>query len=368
MSGITTGPDAQSSSLRAPIWKQPARGRFLTPDVLELGGVERMRAWMQRKFPDAPLSRLTGMRVTDVGVGMATMAMPASPWWQTGAGVFTAGTLAFLADGPLGGAVLTAAGPRVGMTTAELAIDFLRAATVHSGWLIGRGRLIQSTPSQGLAEVFIEDSRGRLLAHGTSRAMFIAMSADRLPVEPEPVAEDDRPDPYEREPFGDVLDPDYWNTRDGMDVARDAIAGKIVPPLSNFTGIRNVAYARGETTSVMPTTKWLSNAGGVIYGGALALLADFSMSGAVLTLLPKGTSFAPLDFKINFLRPVLPGQGEVTATARVLHAGRTIAVVSCEINDPAGKPAALAVETTLILPGRPWTRPVSVADERIAEM
>jgi uncharacterized protein (TIGR00369 family) len=117
----------------------------------------------------------------------------------------------------------------------------------------------------------------------------------------------------------------------------------------------------------MPATKWLSNAGGVIYGGALALLADFSMSGAVLTLLAKGTSFAPLDFKINFLRPVLPGDGELTARSRVLHTGRTIAVVSCEIVDPAGRPAALAMETTLILPGRPWARPVSVAEERIAE-
>jgi class 3 adenylate cyclase len=59
---------------------------------------------------------------------------------------------------------------------------------------------------------------------------------------------------------------------------------------------------------------------------------------------------------------VLP-DGELTAEATVIHRGRTIAVVNCEIRDGQGKLAATATSSVLILPGRRWDRPVQVADE-----
>ena len=134
-------------------------GSLIEEKDRSLSGIEWLRAVMERRVPDPPIMRMTGMRTTDVGLGQTTMAMPASPWWQTGAGVFMAGTLSFLADAPLGGAVLTAAQAGIGMTTSELSIDFLRPATIRSGTLIGRGKLIHSTRSQGLSEVFMEDAR-----------------------------------------------------------------------------------------------------------------------------------------------------------------------------------------------------------------
>src|SRR5205807_250279 len=103
---------------------------------------------------------------------------------QSGVGIFMAGTLAFLADGPLGGAVMTAAPQGVGMTTSELSMDFLRAATLGSETLIGRGRLIHSSRSQGLSEVFMEDSKGRTLAHGTSRGILFDIGETSLPAPP----------------------------------------------------------------------------------------------------------------------------------------------------------------------------------------
>ena len=36
---------------------------------------------------------------------------------------------------------------------------------------------------------------------------------------------------------------------------------------------------------------------------------------AVGSTLPAGTAFNTMDLKINFLRPVLPGEGELTAQA-----------------------------------------------------
>jgi uncharacterized protein (TIGR00369 family) len=92
------------------------------------------------------------------------------------------------------------------------------------------------------------------------------------------------------------------------------------------------------------------------------VLADAAMTLSVGSTVPAATAYSPLDMKIHFLRPVLPGDRRLAARARVIHRGRTIAVVSCEITD-GGRVVAQASGSVLILPGRPWQRPVHVADE-----
>ena len=116
----------------------------------------------------------------------------------------------------------------------------------------------------------------------------------------------------------------------------------------------------------MPASGWHLNALGVIYGGSLALLADAAITVATATIVPPATAFSPLDLKINYLRPAFPTDGELVARARLVHRGRTIAVVTCEIVNAAGKGVAIASGSVLILPGRPWDRPVHVQDELAA--
>src|SRR2546430_12352174 len=98
--------------------------------------------------------------------------MPASVWWQSGAGVFLAGTIAFVADLPLSCAVLTGAPAGVSVASSELSVSFVRPATIRSQSIIGRPRLIHSTRSLGLTEATIEHGRGGLLAHATSRSVI----------------------------------------------------------------------------------------------------------------------------------------------------------------------------------------------------
>ena len=119
----------------------------------------------------------------------------------------------------------------------------------------------------------------------------------------------------------------------------------------------------GEMAIAMVASGWLSNALGVIYGGSLALLADAAITLATATIIPPATAFSPLDLKVNYLRPVFPGDGELIATARLIHRGRTITVATCEIVNATGKAVAVASGSVLILPGRPWNRPVFVQDE-----
>jgi len=59
----------------------------------------------------------------------------------------------------------------VGLTTIEIKVNYL--APVSSGRLIGKGRLIKAGRTICLAEADIEDSTGRLVAHGTSTMMVL---------------------------------------------------------------------------------------------------------------------------------------------------------------------------------------------------
>lgn len=337
------------------------------PDAIRMSGLELMRAVRDGRLPEPPVSRLTGLRATDVGLGKTTFAMPASPWWQSGAGVFLAGTLAFVADAPLGCAILTSAPPATGVSTSELSVNFLRPAGIRSQILIARGRLIHETRSTGLAEAFIEDGRGRLLAHATSRCILtpippaVAEALGRD--EASPLRSPEQPAPYLSQPEGEVYGQEVWDTVAGIDLMRRFMDGHFSPPVFRLLGIRGVSLSEGEMTIAMLASGWLLNALGVIYGGSLALLADAAITLATATIVPPATAFSPLDLKINYLRPVFPTDGELVARARLVHRGRTITVATCEIVNGAGKVVAIASGSVLILPGRPWDRPVYVQDE-----
>src|SRR2546423_5251493 len=278
-------------------------------DAVRMSGLEQMRAARDRRLPDAPVSTLTGLRVTDVGLGKTTFAMPASPWWQSGAGVFLAGTLAFVADAPLGCAILTSAPPGTGVSTSELSVNFLRPAGIRSQIFIARARLIHETRTTGLAEAFIEDGRGRLLAHATSRCILTPIPAALAEAlagqQASAVRTNGQLAPYLTASEGEVYGQEVWDTTPGIDLMRRFMDGRFSAPVFRLMGIRGISLSDGEITVAMPVSPWLLNAFGVVYGGSLALLADAAITVATVTIVPPATAFSPLDLKINYLRPVL---------------------------------------------------------------
>ena len=63
---------------------------------------------------------------------------------------------------------------------------------------------------------------------------------------------------------------------------------------------------------------------GTLHGGILCDLADGAMGCAYVSRLEAGESFATVELKINFLKPVWTGR--LTAVGEVIKAGRTIAL------------------------------------------
>ena len=280
--------------------------------------------------------------------------MPVSPWLQTTVpGLITGGVLAFLADGPLGTAMMTVLPPLGYMTTSDLSLSFLQPATLDSSTLIGRAKLIHGGKSVALSEVSIQDGRGRLLAHGTSRG-FLLTAPGAPPREPVEVITYDTPDPHLRRPVaGQPIDLDRWSRISGLEALRGCVAFENVPPIYHLTGLHPIEAADGSCTFVMPASPWLLSPQPVLYGGAIALLADAALSCAVMTTVPAGSSFASLDLRVSYLRPVMPDGGRLTARANLVHRGRSMAVATAELFNEEEKRIALASSSAMIL-ARPW--------------
>lgn len=357
------------------IVNEPVRGSyayFEYPGLMNLSGLEQFRPFLKGRLPLPPLFRLTGLRISEIGLGTATYAMPASGWWQSSAGVFTGGVMAFLADAALGGAIYAALPPRTALATSQLSIDFLRPASVASGSLIARGRLLQAGRSQALSEAVVEDSRGRLLAHATSRCILRHVASDPPPLpDAFPPAERDRsdtPDPHARPPEGKLLGREQWNTMTGLDILRAAIAGGVpAPPAAELTGLRILSADEGRVVHTMPASEWFCTSARGFYGGAVAFLADWAINGALTTTLPPRTAYGTLDLKVNYLRRVRPDGRDLVAEAEVVHRGKTVGVVNGRISDADGKLVAIASSSSMLYPGRSWApeEKLSPMDEEV---
>lgn len=343
----------------AEIWREPVRGGYANPNILGLHGLDRMHLSVRGQWPPPPIHYLSGLRPVDASTGTCTFSMPASPWWQSPVSVFNSGVMLFVADAPLGGAIVTSLPPGKVPVTSDLSMNFLRPASVRSERLVAHASLIHAGRSLGLAEVRVEDAHGRLLGHGSTRC-FLMQLIDPPPDPPEKVESFvpptyATPDPYLREPIGAPVPQDVWDTHTGLEVSHALIAGELpAPPLYYLLGIKIVDAGEGTAVFKMPATEWLASPAAAVYGGALAMFADVALSVAVGNTIPARTAASPLDLKVNFLRPVFPDGRDLVARSRVIHRGRTMAVAQCEIYNEDEKRVVVASASVLILPDTPW--------------
>jgi uncharacterized protein (TIGR00369 family) len=352
---------------------EPVRGRYAYlehPWLFAMPPHEQMRPFIERRVPLPPIHHLTGLIPVDAQPGVSTWAMPASPWWQSAAGLFPGGALAVVADAALGGAIYNVLPKGKVLATSELSMNFLRPATPASERLLARGTLIHAGSRQGLSEARIEDAHGQLLSHATSRCVLRQLPFDpptppsSLP--PVDALAYDTPDPYLRPVEGRVIPQEEWDAISGLELVQSWLKEeRDAPPVCRLSGWRPTDAHEGTSTWSMPASEWFCTGFGTFYGGFIALFLDGVINTAVTTTLEPGTSFGTLDLKVNFLRPVMPDGRELLAQARVVHRGRTIAVTTADLEDADGKRVAMATSSAMILPGVPWNpdRPLGTMDE-----
>jgi uncharacterized protein (TIGR00369 family) len=87
---------------------------------------------------------------------------------------------------------------------------------------------------------------------------------------------------------------------------------------------------------------------GSVHGGYAAILLDSAMGLAVHSMLPAGTGYTTLEFKISFIRGMTKDTGAVRSEGRVLNVGRRAATAEARITDSRGRLLAHATTTCLI--------------------
>lgn len=90
------------------------------------------------------------------------------------------------------------------------------------------------------------------------------------------------------------------------------------------------------------------NPQGTVHGGFSATLLDAAMGLAVQTTLDQGYGSTSLEFKITFMRPVLPDAGQIRVEGTVLKGGRRIGYAEGKVTDSAGKLLAHATTSCMI--------------------
>jgi uncharacterized protein (TIGR00369 family) len=127
--------------------------------------------------------------------------------------------------------------------------------------------------------------------------------------------------------------------------------GTIEPPaLAIVLGLKPGAFGVGKAVFTMEADPAQhGNVMGTLHGGVLATLADTAMGFAFATTLDSDESFATLEMKVSFLRPAW--RSNLTATAAIVHRGKTTGLVECRITDERDRVIAHATSTCLVLRG-----------------
>jgi uncharacterized protein (TIGR00369 family) len=87
---------------------------------------------------------------------------------------------------------------------------------------------------------------------------------------------------------------------------------------------------------------------GSVHGGYAATLLDSVMGLAVHTMLPPGTGYSTLEFKISFIKGMTKDTGPIRSEGRTLNVGRRTATAEGRITDAKGRLLAHATTTCLV--------------------
>jgi uncharacterized protein (TIGR00369 family) len=138
-------------------------------------------------------------------------------------------------------------------------------------------------------------------------------------------------------------------TMSGIDYLNAMFAGEIPPPpILKLFGFISGTVAPGKVAMVLPIGEYLYNPIGSVHGGAAATMLDTVMGCAVQSMLAAGQSYATLEIKVNYLRPITDALDRVTAEGRTINVGRKAAFAEGTITDAKGKLYATASTTCAI--------------------
>ena len=146
-------------------------------------------------------------------------------------------------------------------------------------------------------------------------------------------------------------DDQFANGQASCDLREGSDAREQFPAaIGRLPGLKLLQAENGMAVIEFVADERHANPAGTLHGGVLSGVADAAMGMAYYTTLAADESLATLELKLNFIRPVW--KATLRANARVVHAGRVVGVVECDILDERQRLVARASSTLMTLRGQ----------------
>ena len=129
-----------------------------------------------------------------------------------------------------------------------------------------------------------------------------------------------------------------------------AFAGEqSVGALGDLLGMTTVERGPGRCVMRLEVDPAWHNPNGVLHGGVVYTLIDYSMGGAVQPNLPEGDACATIEVKVSYLAPVR--EGALTVETNAVKEGRNVAFLESKVRDDGGRLIATATGSMFIMRG-----------------
>ncbi len=151
-----------------------AYGVATAEQIAGLSGRQVLEAMIAGKLPAPPIARLMGFNLVKVDDGLAVFEGEPFADLLNPLGTVHGGWALTLIDSAGGCAAHTTLAPGYGYTTIETKANFARPIAPDSGRMRAEGRVITGGRRIIATDVRMTDSRGRIVAHGTSTLMVFA--------------------------------------------------------------------------------------------------------------------------------------------------------------------------------------------------
>ena len=145
-------------------------------DPAHMSGLQRMQAFVDGSLPHPSMTDTLPMRVTAADRGFARFRARADARHLNTLGGVHGGFAATVLDSATGCAVHTLLEPGVGYATVDLSVKLVKAVPVDAD-LSAEARVIHSSSRLAVAEGFLRDEAGTLLAHGTATCLILRPAA-----------------------------------------------------------------------------------------------------------------------------------------------------------------------------------------------
>jgi uncharacterized protein (TIGR00369 family) len=158
-----------STRTRTFSWDDPME---MAAAISELSGLERMRRVIAGELPQSPIARLMNFRMVEASEGRAVFEGVPEEYHYNPIGMVHGGFAATMLDSAMGCAVHTLLPARVGYTTLEFKLNFVKPVKITTGPVRAVGTVLHGGRTTALAEGRLVSADGTLYAHATTTCLI----------------------------------------------------------------------------------------------------------------------------------------------------------------------------------------------------